>query len=58
MVRRADGVPVSALAMLELEPAPVDEFDLDEPTRPDALAAAPMRALVFGDDDRDSAVRR
>lgn len=40
---------MSALAYAD--PAPVDEFDLDEPTHPDLLAAAPMRALVFGDDD-------
>lgn len=30
------------------EVPPVDEFDPDEPTHPDLLAAFPMRALVFG----------
>jgi hypothetical protein len=35
--------------------APVDEFDFDEPTHPDLLAALPMRALVFGAANDDAA---
>ena len=38
---------MNALAYV-VEPAPVDEFDLDEPTRPDALAVLPMRSMVYG----------
>lgn len=35
----------------------VDEFDVDERTQPDGLAALPMRALVFGAANDDAAVR-
>ena len=34
-----------------MEMPPADEFDLDEPTRPDVLAALSMGDLVFGRDD-------
>lgn len=31
-----------------VDPPPVDEFDLDEPTRHDVLAGLPMRSIVYG----------
>lgn len=34
--------------MKPAEMPPVDEFDLDEPTRRDEHAALPMKALVYG----------